>query len=511
MLSRIIERVREAFTSSREISREPRIYTRSEHRIDPRLVSPEAVKACEALHRRGYKAYIVGGAVRDLLLGVTPKDFDIATDATPEQVKRCQRRALIIGRRFQIVHVIFGNEIIECSTFRALEGAGQRKDSTGRVLSDNVFGEQWEDAARRDFTCNALYYDPKTEELLDYHHGYEDIKAGVLRIIGDPEVRYREDPVRMMRAIRISAKLGFKIDDKTGRPIPKMGYLLNNVPNARMVDEILKLLTCGHAVECFERLQEEGLAKVVFPMLDLIVGEPDGMAFLMLALKRTDERIAIGKKISPFFLFATLLWPQVLKRWRHNEQVRGMKHLQALYYASEEVLATQSLQLNIQRRFQVDMNDVWIMQGRLEKRTGKSPFSVANHPRYRAAYDFLMLRVELGHVDPEVGRWWAAFEVANEVERHQLIAQAQDEARHTGEKAKSMRNRRVSTPDTVEGGESSVMPASVLVSDEPNETRSSGVREGREDKARSERSRRRRRSRFNHRKKSNAKSRQPID
>ena len=262
MFDSIVSRVRSFLGTSANVEpqREPRIIPKEVHGIDPELVAWQAKRCCEALQRRGYRAYIVGGAVRDLLLGVAPKDFDVATDATPEEVKRAQKRAIIIGRRFRLVHVIFGQEIIECSTFRALEGAGVRKDSSGRVISDNVFGEMWEDAARRDFTINALYYDPATEEIYDYHHGFEDLGKKRLRMIGNPEERYREDPVRMIRAVRISAKLGFAIEPATERPIARMAKLLSNVPSARLVDEALKLLTCGHAVECVSRLRKEGLA-----------------------------------------------------------------------------------------------------------------------------------------------------------------------------------------------------------------------------------------------------------
>lgn len=302
MFDSIVSRVRSFLGTSANVEpqREPRIIPKEVHGIDPELVAWQAKRCCEALQRRGYRAYIVGGAVRDLLLGVAPKDFDVATDATPEEVKRAQKRAIIIGRRFRLVHVIFGQEIIECSTFRALEGAGVRKDSSGRVISDNVFGEMWEDAARRDFTINALYYDPATEEIYDYHHGFEDLGKKRLRMIGNPEERYREDPVRMIRAVRISAKLGFAIEPATERPIARMAKLLSNVPSARLVDEALKLLTCGHAVECVSRLRKEGLAEAVLPTLNRLLATPDGEAFLMLALRRTDERLAIGKRISPF-------------------------------------------------------------------------------------------------------------------------------------------------------------------------------------------------------------------
>lgn len=462
MFERIVERVRSWMDRgpTTEIVKTPRVLTKAEHGIDPELVSWQARKTCEALHRRGYKAYIVGGAVRDLLLGVSPKDFDVATDATPEEVKRAQRRAIIIGRRFRLVHVMFGTEVIECSTFRALEGAGVRKDASGRVVSDNVFGEMWEDAARRDFTINALYYDPATEELFDYHEGFEDIAAKRLRMIGKPELRYREDPVRMMRAVRIAAKLGFRIESATERPIPKMGRLLTNVPSARLVDELLKLFTCGHAVACLKKLREEGLDQAILPVLSVVLSEPDGEKFLMLALERTDERIAVGKKISPSFLFGTLLWPQVVKRWRHNETQRGMSRMAALHAASVEVLDTQTQQLSIQRRFQNDMHDLWMLQGKLERRTGKSAYAVVNHPRYRAAYDFMLLRSMTGHVPVSQVQWWERFVEADEEARAELIAEAQQEARRTAGAARSGVRRRAS-----DSGDASEDGASVRRSD----------------------------------------------
>ena len=441
--------------------REPRIITRDEHGIDPELVAWQAKRCCEALQKRGYRAYIVGGAVRDLLLGVTPKDFDVATDATPEEVKRAQRRAIIIGRRFRLVHVIFGEEIIECSTFRALEGAGQRKDATGRVVSDNVFGEMWEDAARRDFTINALYYDPQTQELFDYHRGFEDLAAKRLRMIGDPAERYREDPVRMMRAVRIAAKLGFTIEPATEAPIPKMAKLLENVPSARLVDEVLKLLTSGHAVACLSKLRQEGLHKALLPLLDVIVSEPDGEEFLMLALKRTDERIAVGKKISPSFLFGTLLWPQVVKRWRYNEDEKGMSRMAALHAACVDVLATQCQQLNIQRRYQADIHDLWMLQARFERRTGKTAYALVSHPRYRAAYDFMLLRSLLGHVPESLVQWWDAFALSDEETRAGMIAEAQREARMTGDAARSHRRRAASADGETPAVRRAAPPAAV--------------------------------------------------
>lgn len=409
-----------------------RVITKKEHGIDPRLVTWQAKRTCEALQQRGFKAYIVGGAVRDLLLGVQPKDFDVATNATPEQVKRAERRAYIIGRRFRLVHVVFGQEIIECSTFRALDARGVRKDADGRVISDNVFGSMWEDAARRDFTINALYYDPVTEEVFDYHHGFEDVRRGRLRMIGNPEDRYREDPVRMMRAVRIAGKLGFKMESATEKAIPKMASLLANVPAARLFDEMMKLFTCGKAEACLLGLRREKLLGALMPMLDVILAEPTGEEFLLLALRRTDERIGIGKKISPGFLFATLLWPQVMKRWAAYEKRPGMQRASALYSAAEDVLATQRNRLAIQARFIDDMRVIWMMQLRFERRTGKNPYSLIEHPKYRAGYDFMLLRSLLNYVPKDLVAWWEGFVAADEEGREAMIVEQENLARKAG-------------------------------------------------------------------------------
>ena len=410
--------------------------------IDPKMVPYSARKTCELLQERGFKAYVVGGAVRDLLIGATPKDFDVATDATPQQVKKIQRRAYIIGKRFRLVHVVYGEEIIECSTFRALDAEGVRKDQDGRVISDNVFGEMWEDAARRDFTVNAMYYDPVSEEIFDYHHGFEDIARKRIRMIGDPTERYREDPVRMMRAVRIAAKLGFKLEAATERAIPKMAGLLENVPAARLFDEMMKLFTSGHAEECLVSLRKEGLHRALLPMLDVILSEPEGEKFLMLALKRTDERIAVGKKISPAFMFCTLLWPQVVKRWEHYEAKREMPRANALFAAADDVIATQCCRLAIQNRFVADMKMIWMMQLRFERRTGKNPFTLIDHPKYRAAYDFMLLRSLLGHVPAELVTWWETFVAADPKERRNMVFAAQAEARRTGDAAREGRRRK---------------------------------------------------------------------
>jgi poly(A) polymerase len=382
--------------------------TVKEHGIDPELVSNNAVRVTQTLHEEGFNAFIVGGAVRDLLLGVKPKDFDIATNATPEQVKRLFRRAFIIGKRFQIVHVMFGSELIEVTTFRGASTVGAPMDEFGRVLRDNTFGEQSEDATRRDFTINAMYYDPATQTVWDYHGGMADIRKKILRIIGQPEARFREDPVRMLRVVRFAAKLQFSIAPTTRAPIAVMAPLIDNVPAARVFDEMLKLLMSGHAMACLQQLRTEGLHHGLLPLLDVVLEQPLGAKFITLALNNTDERVKQGKTVSPGFLFASMLWHQVLEKWQAY-QVAGEYPIPALHLAADDVLQTQTDSLAIQRRIGSDMRDIWAMQPRFLRRTGKSPYRLIEHPRFRAGLDFLVLRAASGEIDQELATWWTAF------------------------------------------------------------------------------------------------------
>jgi len=416
----------------------------AEHGIDPALISRNAIRVTDTLQQAGFRAFIVGGAVRDLLLNVAPKDFDVATDATPEEVQRLFRRARLIGRRFQIVHVQFGQDLIEVSTFRALvdapapeaaaprQGSRQRReeldrkthavDAAGRVLRDNVWGEQHEDATRRDFTINAMYYDPGTQTVLDYHNGMADVRARLLRMIGDPATRYREDPVRMLRVVRFAAKLGFEIEPATRAPIGKLADLINNVPAARLFDEMLKLLLSGHALACLQRLRQEGLHHGLLPLLDVALEQPHGEKFISLALTSTDERVRAGKPVSPGFLFAALLWQQVQQRWERNV-AGGEVPIPALHLAMDDVLDAQTDKLAIQKRFVADMKEIWSMQPRLEKRTGRSALKLLEHQRFRAGYDFMVLRCESGELDADVGRWWTEFIDADPGARELLLSQ----------------------------------------------------------------------------------------
>lgn len=398
------------------------VVTVKTHQINQALISQAALKTCDGLQKAGFQAYIVGGAVRDLLLNHKPKDFDVATDATPEQVYKIFRRSRIIGKRFRLVHVLWGNETIEVSTFRGHhQNEGDAKTSeTGRIIRDNVFGNIEEDAARRDFTANALYYDPVKEEVLDFHNGVADVRAKILRMIGDPVTRYQEDPVRMLRAVRLSAKLGLTIDKITEAPIHKLADLLQDVPPSRLFDEMLKLFLSGHAVESINALRAQHLHHGLLPMLDVVLEQPLGEKFVMLALKNTDDRILIGKSSNPSFLFATLLWHQVLAAWAVYQK-QGHYLIPALHMAMNEVIDKQAKKLAIHNRFTATMKEIWLMQPRFEQRYGKRPYALLTHPRYRAGYDFLLLRCESGEEPLELGEWWTVFADASTEERTAML------------------------------------------------------------------------------------------
>jgi poly(A) polymerase len=416
------------------------------HRIDRKLLSTGAIKTTEGLQKAGFQAFVVGGAVRDLLLKKRPKDFDIATDATPEEVNRVFRRSRIIGRRFRLVHVMFGSETVEVSTFRGShlddsDDALARIAENGRILRDNVFGTQEQDAARRDFTANALYYDPSTEEVLDFHNGVADIQAGVLRMIGDPATRYREDPVCMLRAVRLSAKLGLKLDPATEAPIPELADALHDVPPSRLFDEMLKLFLSGHAMDSAAALRRHGLHHGLLPLLDVVLEQPMGARFVNLALRNTDQRVLEDKPVSPAFLFATLLWHEVLVAWKKYE-ARDERTIPALHMAMEEVIDIQTEKLAIHKRYSVTMKEIWGMQPRFEQRGGRRPFGLLEHPRYRAAYDFLLLRCESGELPMEIGDWWTKFAEADADTRAAMLLP------DTAPKKRRRRSRKKSPADT---------------------------------------------------------------
>ena len=426
--------------------------TKAEHGIDPALVDERAIKVVSTLAAAGFEAYIVGGAVRDLILGLRPKDFDVATNATPEEVKGLFRRAFIIGRRFRIVHVVFGrgrqdrglSEVIEVSTFRAfldaataeqvegndktsrtaMAGKSHVVDASGRVLRDNVWGPQSEDAARRDFTINAMYYDPVREIVVDYHGGIKDAKKKLLRMIGDPATRYREDPVRIIRVVRFAAKLGFEIEPKTRAPIKEMAGLLDNVPPSRTFDEMIKLLQTGHALASIVELKKQGLHRGVFPVLDVALDEAqrhDGREkFVQLALADTDSRVAEGKPVAPSFMLASMLWHDVQSRWQQS-MTGGEAAYPALQHAIDAVFDARIGDISGRGRLAADMREIWMMQPRLERRAGNAAITLVDQPRFRAGLDFLRLRGSAGEIDPELARWWERFWQADVEERQNLM------------------------------------------------------------------------------------------
>jgi poly(A) polymerase len=489
----------------------PQVIARERHGVARDRISSCALKVTSTLQEHGYKAFVVGGAVRDLLLGRAPKDFDVATDATPEQAAALFRRSRVIGRRFRLVHVMCGQEMVETATFRgdgtppaeadldlgetagetdgqddfdvpetpaprarSLGKAGTRQtDQHGRLIRDNVFGTQQQDAARRDFTVNALFYDPKAEQIIDYHNGVDDLRRRQIRMIGDPATRFREDPVRMLRAVRFASALGFEIEEQTRAPIRALAPLLTNVPPARLFDEMLKLLLSGGAVACVTRLREEGLHHGLMPVLDVILEQPMGEKFVMLALANTDARVKAGKTVSPAFLFASLLWHEVLSEWKRVSEVaageRPRPPLMTLAEAMDSVIARQVELLAIPRRFTAQMREIWFLQPRFEQRSGRRPFRLLEQERFRSGYDFLLLRCDSGEVDAEVGQWWTRFQRAGEAEREEMLL-----PESAGSKPKRRRSRSGRGRTRAGEGESAASKTCVPEAGEADRTGSAG-------------------------------------
>ncbi len=451
----------------------------SEHGIDASLVDERATQVVRTLQQAGYEAYIVGGAVRDLLLGLKPKDFDVATNATPEQVKALFRRAFIIGRRFRIVHVVHGrgreHEVIEVSTFRAvldhsaaeavpgnertskreLAGMKHAVDASGRVLRDNVWGPQEEDAARRDFTVNAMYYDPQTGTVVDYHGGIQDAKRHVLRMIGDPATRYREDPVRILRAVRFAAKLsarGFKLEPRTARPLAPMRDLLADIPQSRLFDEMLKLLQTGHALASVAQLKALGLARGIDPLLDLVVERAE-TPLVQAALADTDRRVGEGKPVAPSFLLACVLWEDVRKLWQ-DRMAQGEHVMPALQTAMDDVFGQRVGDVSGRGKLAADMREIWAMQPRFERRSGQAPFNLVEQPRFRAGFDFLRLRADAREIDDTLADWWQEFSLADDAAREDLVQQARAEQAPRGRAPRKSAPRSTAAPaaDTATDG-----------------------------------------------------------
>jgi poly(A) polymerase len=366
--------------------------------------------------------------VRDLLLGREPKDFDVATNALPEQVREQFRNCRLIGRRFRLAHVHFGPEIVEVATFRghhdtAEESGGEMRD--GMIVRDNVYGTLEEDAWRRDFTVNALYYNIEDFSVVDYTGGLDDLRAGVLRPIGEPLQRFREDPVRMLRAVRFAAKLGFRIEPRAEAAIMELHGLLEHVPPARLFDEMQKLFMAGYAVETFELLRRYQLFKALFPATDALLAEQlDGYprTLLIRGLESTDQRVGEGKSVTPAFLFAVMLW-DVVKSQIKTLMANGSNEHDAYVIATGDAMRAQSDHVANPKRFATQSKEIWLLQHRLAQRHGRRPLRLLSHPRFRAAYDFLMLRIEAGEETAELGEWWTRFQAADETERATMMVE----------------------------------------------------------------------------------------
>lgn len=386
------------------------------HPIIQANISKNALLVCKKLQQAGYEAYIVGGSVRDLLLGKSPKDFDVSTSATPQDVKQVFRNARIIGRRFKLVHVIFNREIIEVATFRGNQTEEDGDDlhktnDRGMIVRDNIYGTQEEDTWRRDFSVNALYYNPITDTLLDITNGVSDLEARVLRMIGEPKLRYQEDPVRMLRALRFAAKLDFRIEEKTAEPIKEQATLISHISSSRLFDEMTKLFACGSAKQAFALLGEYGFLPLFFPSYSR-VREHNTMAqdFLNRALDSTDARIRANKTTTPAFLIAVLLWYPLLQRVEELKQQERMPPLVAIEQAMNDILLEQCRIIAVPKRLTSVVREIWLLQYRLNKRYGQKAFQLREHPRFRAAYDFLVLRARVGDEDDNLAEWWTKFQ-----------------------------------------------------------------------------------------------------
>ncbi len=430
-----------------------RIYARSEHCISRKQISDCALKVLYRLQKEGFDAYLVGGCVRDLLLGREPKDFDVVTNAEPEQVKKVFRNCRIIGRRFRLVHVHFGQEVIEVATFRGA-GVARNDDQVlskeGRLLRDNVYGTIEEDVWRRDFTVNALYYNIKDFSVVDYTGGMDDHKASVLRLIGDPETRFREDPVRMLRAVRFAVKLGFHLHPDCEKSIHDVAPLLANIPSARLYDEALKLFLSGYALQTFEMLRHYGLFQVLFPATEQSLAvEEEGFPKLLLikALENSDNRIADGKTVTAYFLFAAFLWDAVQMRCK-KKLAKGMSEFMAYQEAAAEVISMQVKSTALPRHITLAMREVWSLQPKFNVRYGSKPSKLIHHPRFRAAFDFLLLRAQTGGADMELAKWWEIYQNASETEQRKMTAPPRNAK--TGKSPRKRTYRKKSTKPAVD-------------------------------------------------------------
>jgi len=435
------------------------VLTRDQHPVSRQLLSPSALKVLYRLNKGGFDAYLVGGGVRDILLGQKPKDFDIATNATPEEIKGLFRNCRLIGRRFRLAHIVFGREIIEVATFRGHHDEEDQKDKKiskqsehGMLLRDNIYGSIDEDAQRRDFTINALYYSSKDFKVYDFANGVKDVENRVIRLIGDPETRYREDPVRMLRAIRFATKLDMQIEAQTKAPIKALSPLMANIPAARMFEEFLKMFISGKAVANYEQLREYNLFRYFFPAVDQALDANDELLerFIMLAMANTDKRINNDQRVTPAFLFAAMLWYPLQKYIAQINTNNSLSPQDAFFAALNEVMPEQQRSIAIPKRFQGVMKDIWILQDKLARREGKKAFKTFEHPKFRAGYDFLLLRSEIESDNTqlaELAKWWTDFQDVSDDAKVQMVRAIKSP--NSG-KRRSPRKRRKPVPPSAE-------------------------------------------------------------
>ncbi|WP_392553583.1 polynucleotide adenylyltransferase PcnB [Orbus wheelerorum] len=440
-----------------------KIIPRSEHNISRQLISENALKVLHRLNKQGYEAYLVGGCVRDLLLGLAPKDFDITTNATPEQVQKSFRNCRLVGRRFRLAHIIFGKEIIEVATFRGgheehnkpssqpnADNNMSKRSQDGMLLRDNVYGTIEQDAMRRDFTINSLYYNIKDFSIRDYCNGVEDLKSGIIRLIGDPTTRYQEDPVRMLRAIRFAAKLDMTIESKTAEPIKRLAPLLSNIPSPRLFDESLKLLQAGYGYQTYLLLRKYDLFSRLFPAISRFMPNNHELAKTGLShveqmieqtLKNTDYRIANNQRINPAFLFAAMLWYPLTEQAQSLIFESGLTYHDAFDLAMHDILGEQCATISIPKRLTSIMCDIWRLQLRLNKRTVKRVIAVYEHPKFRAAYDLLEMRssIEKGQL-LELAIWWDEYQHSDVSKRDQMVTQVINAEKKQYSKARKSRN-----------------------------------------------------------------------
>ncbi|WP_325891627.1 polynucleotide adenylyltransferase PcnB [Grimontia sp. NTOU-MAR1] len=426
------------------------VIPRQEHGISRKDISENALKVLYRLNKAGFEAYLVGGGVRDLLLNKQPKDFDIATNATPEEVRKLFRNCRLVGRRFRLAHILFGRDVIEVATFRGHHGSGKADKSAsqsndGMLLRDNVYGTIDEDAERRDFTVNALYYNIDDFSVRDYAGGVEDLKNRVIRLIGDPETRYREDPVRMLRAVRFAAKLDMQINDATAAPIPALAHLLRDIPAARLFEESLKLLQSGNGLDTYRLLRDYNLFSPLFPILDEHFTEDRSSKcekMLEHVLKSTDDRVANDQRINPAFMYAAMLWYPLETRAEEIAFESGLSYYDAFMVAANDILDEQVKSIAIPRRFTAMIRDIWQLQLRLSRRSGNRAYKLLEQNKFRAAFDFLEMRgkIEGGQLE-ELATWWDDFQKANRDDRHDMV-----QVLNKASAAKKTRRRRKTKP-----------------------------------------------------------------